>query len=54
MVVGAVIIGFSPAAFDSSVLTLPSGVGIHGYDVVGMTLVMFGLIVFWRRPPRVH
>lgn len=54
MVVGVAIVGFSPTAFDASVLTLPSGYPVHGYDVVGMTLVLFGLIAFWRRPPRVH
>ena len=54
IVLGAVIIGFRPDAFDSGLMILPSGYGIHGYDVIGTTLVMFGLILFWRRPPRTH
>lgn len=49
---GAVIIGFSPRRWDTVVLALPRGHGIHAHDLLGMAILVLGLAVLLRAPSR--
>jgi hypothetical protein len=46
--IGAGIIVVSPAIWDSIFLTLPSGIEIHVYDLIGVAVITPGIVLFWR------
>ena len=50
ILVGAVVIAFSPERWDYVVLDLPRGHGIHLHELMGMALVAVGTLVLWRSP----
>jgi hypothetical protein len=50
IVVGTLIVGFSPNRWDYVVMGLPRGHGIHAHDLVGVTFIAIGVALFWRRP----
>jgi uncharacterized protein YjeT (DUF2065 family) len=50
IVAGTVIVGFDPKRFDSVILTLPRGHGLHLHDVVGAALITLGVVVLWWSP----
>lgn len=47
--IGAGVIVVSPAAWDSVFFTLPSGIHIHVYDLIGTAIIALGVILFWSR-----
>ena len=47
---GTIIVGFSPARWDTVILVLPRSHGIHIHDLVGTTLVALGTALLWRFP----
>jgi len=47
---GTIIVGFSPARWDTVILVLPRSHGIHIHDLVGTTLVALGTVLLWRLP----
>ena len=54
--VGAAVVGFSPSRWDTVILDLPRGHGIHLHDVIGMALIVAGVAILWHSgsPPRSH
>jgi hypothetical protein len=48
--VGVVIVGFNPNRFDTVVMDLPRGHGIHLHDLIGLALVALGTVVLWVLP----
>ncbi len=50
VVVGTLAVGFSPNRWDDVVVVLPHGHGIHVHELIGVILVAFGVVLFWRRP----
>jgi hypothetical protein len=48
IVVGTVIVGFSPNRWDYVVMNLPRGHGIHVHDLVGVAFIAVGIALFWR------
>jgi hypothetical protein len=48
IVVGTLIVGFSPNRWDYVVLALPRGHGIHSHDLIGAAFVAIGITLFWR------
>lgn len=45
---GAAVVVLHPHVWDSVVFTLPSDRDIHGYDLIGIAIIAFGVILFWR------
>ena len=52
IVTGVVVLGLDVTRFDSVVETISPGHGLHLSDVVGSTLVAFGIVLMWFAPPR--
>jgi hypothetical protein len=52
ILVGAIVIAFSPARWDRVIIVLPRGHGIHLHDVIGMTFVALGTTVLFRLSSR--
>jgi len=50
IVVGTIVVGFSPEQWDRVILVLPRGHGIHIHDLLGTALVAFGIALLWRAP----
>jgi hypothetical protein len=48
IVFGTIAVGFSPLRWDTVVLDLPRGHGIHAHDLIGIALVVLGITVLWR------
>jgi len=53
VVVGTIVVGFSPRRWDTVILDLPRGHGIHTHDLLGLALVVAGIAVLWRTPRRI-
>jgi len=47
---GAVALAFSPSRWDTVVLDLPRGHGVHGHDLIGVALIALAVVLFWRQP----
>lgn len=47
---GAIVVGFSPNRWDTVILDLPRGHGIHLHDVIGMAFLTLGVLVLLRSP----
>jgi len=47
IVVGTVIVGFSPDRWDVVVATLPREHGVHNTDVIGTAFIALGTAVLW-------
>lgn len=52
MIIGTVVVGFSPERYDKVILELPRGHGIHIHDLIGLTVVVLGIMLLWTAPPR--
>jgi hypothetical protein len=52
ILVGTIVVGFSPARWDTVFLELPRGHGIHTHDAIGIALVAIGIALLWRSPGR--
>ena len=50
ILLGTIVVGFSPERWDRVILVLPRGHGIHTHDLLGMALVVFGVTLLWRSP----
>ncbi len=50
IVLGTVIVGFSPNRWDVVIATLPRGHGIHSTDVIGTAFIMLGIAGLWFSP----
>ena len=50
ILVGTIVIGFSPERWDTVILELPRYHGIHTHDVLGMAFVVVGIALLWRGP----
>jgi hypothetical protein len=50
IIVGTIAVGFSPERWDTVILVLPRGHGIHAHDLFGMALVAVGIALLWRSP----
>jgi len=51
IVAGTILINGEGVVRDPVFLTLPRAHGIHVTDVVGMTIVLAGVVVYWCAPP---
>lgn len=45
---GVAFVILHPHVWDAVVFTLPSDRDIHGYDLIGLGITAFGVILFWR------
>jgi hypothetical protein len=52
IVLGTVVVGFSPNRWDVVIATLPRGHGLHHTDVIGLALNALGIALLWRAPRR--
>jgi hypothetical protein len=52
ILVGTIVVGFSPERWDTVILELPRGHGIHTHDIIGLALVAIGIALLWRSPGR--
>ena len=50
ILLGTIVVGFSPERWDKVILVLPRGHGIHIHDLIGMAFVAFGVALLWRSP----
>ncbi len=46
--VGAAIVAFDPSRWDTVVVTLPRGHGIHSHDMLGGIVLTLGVVLLWR------
>jgi hypothetical protein len=46
--VGAAVVAFSPNRWDTVILDLPRGHGIHLHDVLGIAFITLGVVGLWR------
>ena len=51
---GALLLAFDPARWDTVVLDLPRGHGVHSHDIFGMAFVALGIAALWYAPRRSH
>ena len=47
---GTLVVAFSPNRWDTVVLELPRGHGVHSHDLIGIALIAIGVALFWREP----
>jgi hypothetical protein len=47
---GAIVVGFSPNRWDTVILDLPRGHGIHLHDAIGMAFLTLGVLLLLRSP----
>ena len=52
IVLGTVVVGFSPNRWDVVIATLPRGHGLHRTDVIGTALIALGIALLWFAPRR--
>lgn len=50
IVLGTLVVAFSPSRWDTVVLELPRGHGVHGHDLIGVALIGIAVALFWREP----
>jgi hypothetical protein len=46
--IGAAFVVVRPDRFGSVFLSLPSGIDIHTYDLIGMAVIAIGIVSVWR------
>jgi len=46
--IGAAFIVVRPDRFGSVFLSLPSGIDIHTYDLIGLAVITIGIVLIWR------
>jgi hypothetical protein len=46
---GALVVGFNSSRWDTVIVNLPKGTGIHLNDVIGMALITSGVLVLCVR-----
>jgi hypothetical protein len=52
--VGATVVAFSPKRWDSVLMTLPRGHGIHLHEVLGFAVIGLGTVLLWHAPRSVR
>jgi hypothetical protein len=50
--VGTVVVAFSPNRWDSVLVTLPRGHGIHLHEMLGIAVIAVGTLALWHAPTR--
>ena len=52
IVAGTLVVGFNPNRWDTVVMNLPRGHGIHLHEIIGVALVGVGTVLLWIAPQR--
>jgi hypothetical protein len=50
VVFGTLVVAFSPNRWDTLVVKLPRGHGVHWHELIGVALVAIAVALFWREP----